>query len=70
MPNNIPKIKINGIEITQKTLTKFIEVIINHNLDWKEYTEHIAHQVAKHLNIIRCIMKFIYKKASLNLYFT
>lgn len=70
LPNNIPKIKINGIEIIQKNSTKFLGVIIDEYLSWKEHTELIARKVAKNLNIIKHVMKFINKKALIQLYFT
>lgn len=70
IPNNIPLIKINNIEIIQKNSTKFLGLTINHNLNWKEHTDQIANKLSKNLNIIRHILKFINKKALLNLYFT
>ena len=70
LPNDIPKIKINGIEITQKASTKFLGVTIDQNLNWIEHNKLITQKVAKNLNIIRHIMKFINKKAILNLYYS
>ena len=70
IPNNIPLIKINNIEIAQKSSTKFLGITINQNLNWKEHTDQIANKLAKNLNIIRHVLKFINKKAILNLYYT
>ena len=62
--------KINYIEIIQQTSIKFLGITIDQNLNWKEYTEILTNKIAKNMNIIKHIKKFINQKALQSLYFT
>lgn len=62
-------ININGIEIKQSTSTKFLGVTIDHHLEWKAYAEILKQKLAKNINIINHIKKFLNKSALHTLYF-
>ena len=69
-PVNEIKIIINNVEINQKSSTKFLGIIIDQNLNWHEYMDILAHKMAKNLNILRHIKKYLNDKALAQLYFT
>ena len=43
------KIKIDHTELTEVTRTKFLGVIINNNLTWKDHIMLIKQKIAKNL---------------------
>ena len=46
------KIKIDHVELKEVTRTKFLGVIINHTLTWKDHIMLIKQKIAKNLGII------------------
>lgn len=56
------------MNILQKSYAKFLGLIVNQVLTSKQHAELLAHKVAMNINVIRHAMKFINKKALLQLY--
>ena len=63
-------IDINGEPITCVTKTKFLGVIINNKLTWKEHISYICGKVAKGIGIISKVRKYLNKDTLLDLYYS
>ena len=63
-------IEINGQPITCVTKTKFLGVIIDNKLTWKEYISYISGKVAKGIGIISKVRKYLNKNTLLDLYYS
>ena len=61
-------IEINGQPITCVTKTKFLGVIIDNKLTWKEHISYICGKVAKGIWIISKVRKYLNKNTLLDLY--
>ena len=63
-------IEINGQPITCVTKTKFLGVIIDNKLTWKEHISYICGKVAKGIGIISKIRKYLNRNTLLDLYYS
>ena len=63
-------IEINGQPITCVTKTKFLGVIIDNKLTWKEHISYICGKVAKGIGIISKVRKYLNKNTLLDLYYS
>ena len=64
------KIEINGQPIKSVTNTKFLGVIIDNKLTWKEHISYIGGKVAKGIGIISKVRKYLNKNTLLDLYYS
>ena len=62
------KLYIDGSEIEQTKIQKFLGVIINSQLDWKHHINYICTKIAKAIGIINKIKYYIGTKAKRTLY--
>ena len=62
--------EINGQPITCVTKTKFLGVIIDNKLTWKEHISYICGKVAKGIGIISNVRKYLNKNTLLDLYYS
>ena len=69
IPANVT-IEINGQPITWVSKTKFLGVIIDNKLTWKEYISYISGKVAKGIGIISKVRKYLNKNTLLDLYYS
>ena len=63
-------IEINGQPLTCETKTKFLCVIIDNKLTWKEHISYICDKVAKGIGIILKVRKYLNKNTLLDLYYS
>ena len=63
-------IEISGQPITCVTKTKFLGVIIDNTLTWKEHISHICGKVVKSIGIISKVRKCLNKNTLLYLYYS
>ena len=63
-------LKIENEPITQVKKTKFLGVIIDCNLTWKEHISYISGKIAKGVGILTKTRKFLNKTTLMNLYYT
>ena len=63
------KLSINNVEINYVDKTKFLGVIIDSKLSWKEHIKHITSKLAKSIGIISKARKFVDNKSLLTLYY-
>lgn len=66
----IDHIKINGTNLLQKSSVKFLGVIIDQHLNWREHTDEISNKIAKNLNVIRHVKYLLDTNALQKLYYT
>jgi hypothetical protein len=52
-------VMIDGIKITQVETTKFLGLLIDHNLSWTSHTHHVSKIVSKYNGIIRKVRTFL-----------
>ena len=64
------KIEIDDKNIEKVEITKFLGVLIDNNLSWKDRTMHISKIVSKYNGIIRKIRPYLNKDSLLTLYNT
>jgi len=58
-PQPQEKLIIDQTEIPQVTVTKFLGVYLDQNLNWNEHIEHISHNIAKNIGAIKEISYLI-----------
>ena len=52
LPKTFPNLVINNIIIEWKTVTKFLGVLIDENLSWKNHIEFIKNKISKSIGIL------------------
>ena len=62
--------KIDNEAVTQVKKTKFLGVIINCNLIWKEHISYISGKIDKRVGILIKARKYLNKTTLMNLYYT
>ena len=69
-PTEKPRICINGSEICQVPCTKFLGVIIDDHLTWKQHIDVVCAKSMKMLGILRKICPFVLPSSHLTLYYS
>ena len=64
------EIKIDNEPIEETTKTKFLGVIIDNKLTWKDHIMYISGKISRGMGIIIKSRKFLYKQTLLNLYYS
>ena len=63
-------ILIDGIKIEEVKKTKFLGVIIDNKLSWKDHVAHVASKVSRGLGMIIKARNYLNKKGLITLYYT
>ena len=63
-------LKIDNEAVTQVKTTKFLGVIIDCNLTWKEHISYISGKIPKGVGILIKVRKYLNKTTLMNLYYT
>ena len=69
-PLENPVIMIDGKSIGKVSKTKFLGVIMDALLTWRQHTDYISAKISKGVGILYKIRKFVNKKTLINLYYT
>ena len=69
-PQEKPVILINDTEIYQVPYTKFLGVIIDDRLNWKQHIDSVCMKSMKMLGILRKIIPFVLPSSHLTLYYS
>ena len=64
------KISIGGIEINQVSSTKFLGVLVDENLSWKEHIHSVTNKISRSLGIIRRIRGLVHQACLVTLYYS
>ena len=69
IPNHLPKLEIENIEIKRDSVTKFLGVLIDENLTWKPQIENVCKKVSKSIGVLYQARPFLSKHLLQQLYF-
>ena len=61
--------KINHTSIEEKRVTKYLGVLIDNQLTWKQHIEHVKLKIARGIGILSKIRSYINKKCLTKLFF-
>ena len=70
IPLKLPKLKIRNHEIDRVASIKFLGVLIDEHLSWKEHIKYIENKIAKSIGLLYRAKPFLDKKALLALYYS
>ena len=67
-PNVINKMVMDNHDLTQVNSATYLDVIIDHKLNWIEHISYVKDKISKGIGIIYKARQFLTKKALLMLY--
>ena len=70
VPLKLPKLSINNQEIKRASYTKFLGVLLNENLSWKEHLKYTENKIAKSIGLMCKAKPLLDKDSLLSLYFS
>ena len=70
IPLMIPKLTISNHVIERQEFIKFLGVLLDENLNWKEYIKYIENKIAKNLRLLYKARPFLERNALLALYYS
>ena len=70
LPLQLPKLSINNQEIKRTSYTKFLGVLLDENLSWKEHLKYTQNKIAKSIGLMYKAKPFLDKDSLLSLYFS
>ena len=70
LPLKLPKLSINIQEIKRASYNKFLGVLLDENLSWKEHLKNTENKLAKVIRLIYKAKPFLDKDSLLSLYFS
>ena len=70
LPIKLPKLSINNQEIKRASYTKFLGVLLDENLSWKEHLKYTENKIAKSSGLMYKAKSFLDKDSLLSLYFS
>ena len=69
IPLNLPSLKINDFEITREQSIKFLGVLIDENLTWKNHIYLLENKIAKNIGVLFKASKLLNTNCLKNIYF-
>ena len=70
LPLQLPAMTLNNIEIKTENSAKFLGVIIDENLTWKNHIEVVENKISKNIGVLyRASHLLDFKNLSKNLFF-
>ena len=70
LPLKLPKLSINNQEIKRVSYTKFLGVLLDENLSWKEHIKYPENKIAKSIGLIYRVKPFLDKDSLLSMHFS
>ena len=70
MPLILPVLKIDDRQIKRVESTKFLGVLIDENLTWKDHIKYVESKISKNLGLLYKAKNYLNKKALMSLYFS
>ena len=70
LPANLPILKINETEIQREQAPKFLGVIIDENLTWKNHIDLIENKISKNIGVLFKASKVLNMTCLKNIYFS
>ena len=69
-PENSIKVILDNVELSRMNKTKFIGVLIDENLTWKDHIDAISKTMSRNVGMINELKHFVPKRILLSLYYT
>jgi hypothetical protein len=69
-PTACPNIKIDGVTLDTVAKTKFLGVILDNKLAWKDHALYTAQKMSKSIGILSLARKYLNRKTLLQLYYS
>ena len=70
IPLMLPKLTISNHVIERQEFIKFLGVLLDENLNWKERTKHTENKISKNLGLLYKVRPFLERNALLALYYS
>lgn len=70
LPPNLPKIFIDEIEIKRDFVTKFLGVVLDENITWKQHIDYICSKISKINGVLYKSRSYLNKKTLTQLYYS
>ena len=70
LPLQLPVFKINNYEIKRSSSIKFLGVMVDENLNWKDRINVIENKLSKNLGLLHKAKQFLNAKTMKSLYFS
>ena len=70
LPSQLPAMTFNNIEIERKKYIKFLGVIIDENLTWKNHIEVVENKISKNIEVLYRASHLFDFKNLLKIYFS
>lgn len=70
LPNNLPKLFIDKIEIKKESVTRFLGIYIDKNITWKYHIDFISTKLAKSIGILYKVRYYLNKQNLIQLYYS
>ncbi|XP_065651287.1 uncharacterized protein LOC136079476 [Hydra vulgaris] len=70
LPNDMPQIYIDNIQIKQSKVILFLGVFIDENLTWKNHIETLRNKVSKNIGVLHKARSFVNRHALIQLYYS
>ena len=69
LPLQLPALKINNYKIERSSSIKFLGVMVDEHLNWKDHINIIENKLSKNLGLLHKAKQFLNTKAIKSLYF-
>ena len=69
-PENNIKVILDNVELSRVNKTKFLGVLIDENLTWKDHIDAISKRMSRNIGMINKLKHFVQKGILLSLYYT
>ena len=70
VPSHLPTLKINNHDIERVNTMKFLGVLLDDNLSWKEHIKYLENKIAKNIGLMYTAKPFLDKESLLALYYS
>ena len=70
IPSHLPTLKINNHDIERVNTMKFLGVLLDDNLSWKEHIKYLENRIAKNIGLMYRAKPFLDKESMLALYYS
>ena len=70
IPSHLSTLKINNHDIERVNTMKFLGVLLDDNLSWKEHIKYLENKIAKNIGLMFTAKPFLDKESLLALYYS
>ena len=70
IPLKLPRLQINNYNIERILSIKFLRVLLDENLSWKDHIKYNENKISKNTGILYKVRDYLSKESLLSLYYT